>query len=254
MSVLARSRSRDATAALWRRADACFGAAPAPRTPAVEPQGRPAARGHHAAALATVSVTRATRPADALVRVGARVVPADLRRSRTTGMRSGGSPEACADIVSSPYLVSYRPTANGDRLDDPTRVLGTFPEDEDRFGWCRYRGAASTSAATASGFLDRAWSVAACPGYRLTGENGAPTTRRPADATESGATRPSATRGLTVHGGRRRLRHRERRDDLRASTSMPSSRSTTSLPEQHDDRATTSRRSRRLVYGPIGRL
>ena len=59
------------------------------------------------------------------------------------------------------------------RTDDPTGTLGTFSEDEDLFGIVQVYGRIFDDEATASGFLDGfVQTVAGCPGYQLSGDDG----------------------------------------------------------------------------------
>ena len=199
MSVPARVASALATSALVVALTACVGAAPAPEdTPVEEPLGPQPPALITLQQLATV-VTADDAPADALFDVGAASDSgSDLLAEQDYWDAVGGSPEECADIVSSPYLVSSVDGDDGNRLDDPTGVLGTFSEDEDRFGLVQVAGRIFDDAATASRFLDEFLdAVAACPGYRLTGEDGATNYAATAlDATES-ADAPLGTRVVT---------------------------------------------------------
>ncbi|HWM33347.1 MAG TPA: hypothetical protein VNR36_03805 [Pseudolysinimonas sp.] len=78
-----------------------------------------------------------------------------------------GSPQRCAPVVSAPYLVSGHDT--GDRLDDPTALLGTLTEtDENRYGVIQVYARQFDDDATAQAFLaELTASVEGCEGYTL---------------------------------------------------------------------------------------
>jgi hypothetical protein len=78
-----------------------------------------------------------------------------------------GSPEQCAPVVSAPYLVSDFDT--GERLDDPSALLGTLTEiDENRFGVIQVYARQFDDAATAQSFLSELTdAVGGCDGYTL---------------------------------------------------------------------------------------
>ena len=78
-----------------------------------------------------------------------------------------GTPQRCAPVVSAPYLVSGHDT--GDRLDDPSVLVGTMTEnDENRFGVIQIYARQFDDAATARAFLaELTASVGDCGGYTL---------------------------------------------------------------------------------------
>lgn len=80
---------------------------------------------------------------------------------------NAGKPAKCAGVVSAPYLVSEHDT--GDRLDDPSALIGTFTEvDEERFGLIQVYARQFDDAATASGFFtELSKSVDGCDAYKL---------------------------------------------------------------------------------------
>lgn len=92
---------------------------------------------------------------------------ADLASEQDYWISVGGRPDACAGVVSAPYLVSASDT--GDRLDDRSALLGTATEiDEDRFGLIQVYARQFDDAATASGFLtELTQTVAGCSSYQL---------------------------------------------------------------------------------------
>jgi hypothetical protein len=100
---------------------------------------------------------------------------ADLDSEDAYFAQVGGTPAECAGVVSSPYQVSSYDT--GDRLDDPSALIGTFTEiDEDRFGLVQVYARQVDDAATASGFLtELTATVHGCAGYRFVDTDGAVT-------------------------------------------------------------------------------
>lgn len=92
---------------------------------------------------------------------------ADLASENDYWIAVGGRPDACAGVVSAPYLVSAADT--GSRLDDPTLLIGIFTEvDEERFGLIQVSARQFDDAATASGFLtELTATVQGCPSYQL---------------------------------------------------------------------------------------
>jgi hypothetical protein len=80
---------------------------------------------------------------------------------------NAGTPQKCAGVVSAPYLVSDHDT--GDRLDDPSALIGTFTEvDEERFGLIQVYARQFDDAAMASGFFtELSKTVEGCAAYKL---------------------------------------------------------------------------------------
>jgi hypothetical protein len=144
-------------------------------------------------------VTEADAPPQALFDVGqASTAGADLLSEQDYWISVGGTPDECADIVSSPYLVSSDDAGDLARADDPTGAIGTFTEQEDRFGLVQVYARAFDDAATASGFIDTFLAtVAGCGGYRFVGTDGEVSYGASAlEAVESPAA-PVGTRVLT---------------------------------------------------------
>jgi len=111
--------------------------------------------------------TSSFSPGDSLSTSGA-----DLESEQNYWVSVGGRPAQCAGVVSSPYLVSAADT--GERLDDPSALIGTFTEiDEDRFGLVQVYAREFDDTATAAGFLSEVTAVVdACPGYELVDPDG----------------------------------------------------------------------------------
>jgi hypothetical protein len=178
-----------------------------PVEPGADPQGPvpPATGPITLERLATV-VSAEDAPRSATFDVGeASTSGADLASEQDYWVAVGGSPEQCADIVSSPYLVSAADVDDERRLDDPSGTLGTFTEAEDLFGLSQVYGRVFDDEASASGFLDALGQVVAgCPGYQLTGADGQPNYVASALTFEESATAPAGTRvvmyGETVTG------------------------------------------------------
>ncbi|MEO8263420.1 MAG: hypothetical protein ABI566_12705 [Pseudolysinimonas sp.] len=97
---------------------------------------------------------------------------ADLESEQNYWISVGGRPEQCAGIVSSPYLVSARDT--GERLDDPSALIGTFTEiEEERFGLVQLYARQFDDVITASGFFGELTElVQGCPSYQLVDPDG----------------------------------------------------------------------------------
>lgn len=177
---------------------ACVPAAP-DVTPAPEQQGPVPP----SSALLTLqqlagTVTEADAPPQALFDVGeASTSGSDLLSEQDYWIAVGGTPEECRDIVSSPYLVR---SADGDDValtDDPTGAIARFTEDEDLFGLIQVYARVFDDETAASGFVDGfAQTVAACPGYQLTGEDGTATYQAVALHLDESTTAPVGTRVL----------------------------------------------------------
>ena len=154
---------------------ACVAADPPVDAPSSEPQGPqpPVSTSITLQQLAGV-VSEADAPPQALFDVGqASTAGADLLSEQEYWASVGGTPAACADIVSSPYLVSSADEADPARTDDATGALGTFTEEEDRFGLIQVYGRVFDDPAIASGFIDDfAATVAGCEGYRFVDADG----------------------------------------------------------------------------------
>jgi len=92
---------------------------------------------------------------------------ADLASESDYWVAVGGRPAQCAGVVSAPYLVSAADTGN--RLDDPSSLLGTLTEiDEERFGLVQVYARQFDDAGTASGFLtELTATVQSCSSYQL---------------------------------------------------------------------------------------
>lgn len=114
----------------------------------------------------------------------------DLASETDYWVAVGGRPEACADVVSAPYVVSRADAAAAARLDDPSALLGTFTElDEGRFGLIQVYARQFDDAATAAGFLDAfATTVDGCPAYQLVDDG-----QITYDAVGLSVSRPAAT-------------------------------------------------------------
>jgi hypothetical protein len=176
MSVPSRIATALGTVTLVVLLGACV-APPAPDdSPSGEPQG-PLPPSDAAITLQQLAgvVTEADAPPQALFAVGAASTSgADLVSEQDYWASVGGTPAECADVVSSPYLVTSADAADAARADDDTGALGTFTEQEDLFGLVQVYGRVFDDAATASGFLDAfSATAAACPGYRFIGTDGA---------------------------------------------------------------------------------
>jgi hypothetical protein len=178
--------------------NACSAPETAP-VPSGEPQGPlpPSTAAITLQQLATV-VTEADAPPQALFDVGAASTSgADLLSEQDYWVSVGGTPAECADVVSSPYLVSSADAADPARADDPTGALGTFTEVEDLFGLVQVYGRVFDDAATASGFLDEfSATVAGCAGYRFVGPEGDVTYQASGLRVDESTTAPAGTRML----------------------------------------------------------
>lgn len=155
---------------------ACVASGPTPDdTPTGQPQGPlpPSATEITLQRLASV-VSAADAPPQALFTVGAASTAGeDLVSEQEYWVSVGGTPVECADVVSSPYLVSSEDAFDAARIDDPTGALGIFTEEEDRFGLVQVYGRVFDSEATASGFLDAFLTIVAeCGAYRFVGPTG----------------------------------------------------------------------------------
>jgi hypothetical protein len=200
MSLPSRAAATLAAVTLVVLLGACSEPAAPVETPSGEPQGPlpPSDAGITLQQLAGV-VTEADAPPEALFAVGAASTSgADLRSEQDYWASVGGTPAECADVVSSPYLVTSADAADPGRTDDATGALGTFTEQEDLFGLVQVYGRVFDEAATASGFLD-AFSgiVAACPGYRFIGTDGAVTYEAADLRIAESPGGPAGTRALT---------------------------------------------------------
>jgi hypothetical protein len=155
---------------------ACVGPAAPADTPSGDPQG-PLPPSNTAITLQQLAgvVAEGDAPPQALFAIGAASTSgADLLSEQDYWTSVGGTPAECADVVSSPYLVTSADAADAARTDDETGALATFTEQEDLFGLVQVYGRVFDDAAAASGFLDAfAGIVAACPGYRFIGTDGA---------------------------------------------------------------------------------
>ncbi|MEO7898229.1 MAG: hypothetical protein ABIR65_13120, partial [Pseudolysinimonas sp.] len=152
---------------------ACVPAAPA--IPTSQPQGpQPPADGPITLQVLATIVTEDDAPAQSLFDVGAASTSgADLLSEQDYWVAVGGRPEECRDVVSSPYLVSSADATDAARTDDPTGALGTYSEDEDLFGLVQVYGRIFDDEARATSFLaEFTQTVAACPAYQLTGDDG----------------------------------------------------------------------------------
>ncbi len=179
---------------------ACIAPDPGTDAPTGEPQGPlpPSDRSITLQQLAGL-VSEADAPPQALFNVGAAsTAGADLASEQDYWLSVGGTPAECADIVSSPYLVSSSDGADAARTDDPTGALATFTEAEDLFGLVQVYGRAFDDAATASGFLDEfSATVAGCGAYRFVGPEGDVTYDASGLRVEESTTEPAGTRVLT---------------------------------------------------------
>jgi hypothetical protein len=179
---------------------ACIAPDPGTDAPTGEPQGPlpPSGTSITLQQLAGV-VSEADAPPQALFNVGAAsTAGADLASEQDHWLSVGGTPAACADIVSSPYLVSSADAAEAARRDDPTGALATFTEAEDLFGLIQVYGRAFDDAATASGFLDAfSATVAGCSGYRFLGPEGDIIYDASGLRVKESTTAPAGTRVLT---------------------------------------------------------
>ena len=111
---------------------------------------------------ADASATMSFTPGDTISTSGD-----DLASENDYFVDNGGTPASCAGVVSAPYLVSAHDT--GERLDDPSALIGTFSEvDEDRFGLIQVYARQFDDAATASAFFtELSAAVDGCGGYQL---------------------------------------------------------------------------------------
>jgi hypothetical protein len=168
--------------------------------PTGEPQGPvpPSTTSITLQRLATV-VSEADAPPQALFDVGAASTSGDDLLSEQDYWTSvGGTPAECADVVSSPYLVSSADAADPARMDDATGALGTFTEVEDLFGLVQVYGRVFDDASTASGFVDElSATVAGCAGYRFIGADGEVTYDASSLSISESTTAPAGTRVLT---------------------------------------------------------
>ncbi len=180
---------------------ACVASGPTPGdTPSGEPQG-PQPPSNTLITLQQLAgvVTEAETPPQALFDVGeASNSGADLVSEQEYWVSVGGTPDECADVVSSPYLVSSADASDLARTDDPTGALGTFTEEEDLFGLVQVYGRVFDDEATASGFLDEfIETVSECGGYRFIGPDGDVTYLASGLGVEESADPPAATRVVT---------------------------------------------------------